>query len=142
MTPRRVVHHIAKLGQGNPLFFTDSDFAKIAEDHSATPAQISISWLVQRGTPPIAKSANVERMKKNITVRPWRFAPYRFADTSPRPLQLVKLAPQEMQAIDGLHRKPGAHRSLLGYHTPEGTVLGWTYEQLGWPMTAGGFVKE
>lgn len=55
-------------GQGNPLFFRDPDFAKIAEDHNATPAQISVSWLVQRGTPPLAKSANVERMRKNITV--------------------------------------------------------------------------
>ncbi|EKM48873.1 uncharacterized protein PHACADRAFT_202295 [Phanerochaete carnosa HHB-10118-sp] len=58
------------LGQGNPMFFSDPDFARIAESHDATPAQISISWLVQRGTPPIVKSANVERMKKNITVSP------------------------------------------------------------------------
>ncbi|EKM52965.1 uncharacterized protein PHACADRAFT_197396 [Phanerochaete carnosa HHB-10118-sp] len=110
------------LGQGNPMFFSDPDFARIAESHDATPAQISISWLVQRGTPPIVKSANVERMKKNIT--------------------LVKLSPGEMEVIDNIHRKPGAHRSLMTYHRPDGTASMWTYEQLGWPMTVGGLVKE
>lgn len=56
------------IGQGNSMFFTDPEFAKIAEDHNTTPAQISISWLVQRGIPPLPKSANVERMKSNKTV--------------------------------------------------------------------------
>lgn len=50
------------------MFFTDPEFAKIAEDHNTTPAQISISWLVQRGIPPLPKSANVDRMKSNKTV--------------------------------------------------------------------------
>ena len=57
-----------RLGQGNSIFFTDSDVVAIAEKHNATPAQVTMSWLVQRGIPPIAKSANVERMKQNMTV--------------------------------------------------------------------------
>ena len=46
--------------------------------------------------------------------------------------------------VDDLHKKPGAHQSLLSYLNPgpEGAAYGWTYEQLGWPMTAGGFIKE
>lgn len=58
------------IGRTNPLFSTDPDFAKIVEDHKATPAQISVSWLVQRGIPPLPKSVNVERMKNNKTVCP------------------------------------------------------------------------
>lgn len=61
---------MAGTGQGNPLYFTDPDFVRMAEAHGATPAQIALSWLVQRGTPPIVKSANVERLKQNLTVRP------------------------------------------------------------------------
>lgn len=109
-------------GQGNPLFFTDPDFAAVAEKHGATPAQVAISWLVQRGTPPIAKSANVDRMQQNLT--------------------LLRLSQEDIDRIERVHQKPGAHRSLLGYHKPDGTVFMWTYEQLGWPMTVGGFVKE
>lgn len=46
-----------------------------------------------------------------------------------------------MEIIGSVHKKPGMHRSLLPqYHQPDGTVLGWTYEQLGWQMTTGGFV--
>ncbi len=53
---------------GHPAFFEDPDYAKIVEAHKANPAQIVISWLVQRGIPTIPKSANVERQKANITV--------------------------------------------------------------------------
>ena len=45
-----------------------------------------------------------------------------------------------MELIGSVHKKPGMHRSLLRYHKPDGRVFGWTYEQLGWPMTTGGFV--
>ena len=55
--------------------------------------------------------------------------------------QLVQLTSEEMQTIDSIHKKPRMHRSLVEYHAPEGTVFGWTYEQLGWPFEVGGFVK-
>ncbi len=60
---------VCSTGQGNPLFFKDPDFIAVAENHKATVAQVAVSWAVQRGTVPIPKSANVERMKANITVR-------------------------------------------------------------------------
>ncbi|GJE89884.1 aldo/keto reductase [Phanerochaete sordida] len=109
-------------GQGNSLFFSDPDFAKIAETHQVTPAQVVISWLVQRGTPPVAKSANVDRMRANIS--------------------LVELSSEEMHIIDDIHKKPGAHRGLVKYDATEGTAFGWTYEQLGWNRTKEGFVKD
>lgn len=59
---------ITPIGMGHPAFFEDPDYAKIVEAHKANPAQIVISWLVQRGIATIPKSANVERQKANITV--------------------------------------------------------------------------
>lgn len=53
-------------------------------------------------------------------------------------MQLVKLDDAHVRAIDAIHEQPGKHRSLLNYHTEEGTVLGWTYEQLGWELKKGG----
>lgn len=48
-----------------------------------------------------------------------------------------------MVTLDAIHKKPGMHRSLLRYHeyNADGTVLGWTYEQLGWNMTKGGIIR-
>ncbi|GJE99040.1 aldo/keto reductase [Phanerochaete sordida] len=117
-----VLSAYSPLGQGNPAFFSDPDFLGVAQAHGATPAQVAISWLVQRGVPTLVKSANVERMKANIT--------------------LLKLTPDEMRVVNELHTKPGAHRSLVkGFYWPDGTVNGWTFEQLGWPLTEGGLVK-
>ncbi|CAL1711153.1 unnamed protein product [Somion occarium] len=109
-------------GQYNPLFFTDSDFLHIASRHEATPAQIAISWAVQRGTIVIPKSSNFERMKQNIS--------------------LVTLTEEEMETINLLHKKPGMHRSLLTHYAAEGRIFGWTYEQLGWPLGHDGRVIE
>lgn len=55
--------------------------------------------------------------------------------------KLPKLDDADMETIDGLHKKPGMHRSLLQYHQPDGTVFGWTYEQLGWELDIGGKFK-
>jgi glycerol 2-dehydrogenase (NADP+) len=45
-----------------------------------------------------------------------------------------------MNAIDNIHKAPGMHKSLLGYHSADGSVFGWTYEELGWNMKPGGLV--
>jgi glycerol 2-dehydrogenase (NADP+) len=56
------------LGQRNSPFFTDPIFLDIAKKHDAEVAQVVISWAVLRGTVPIPKSTNEERIIKNITV--------------------------------------------------------------------------
>ncbi|KAF7792260.1 hypothetical protein EIP86_003296 [Pleurotus ostreatoroseus] len=100
-------------GQSNPLFFKDPDFERVAKAHGATPAQVAISWAVQRGTAVVPKSANPERMKQN--------------------LQLVRLTSEDMSVIDAIHAKPGMHRNLLSIPGDRpGVIFGWTYEQLGW----------
>ncbi|OBZ69929.1 Glycerol 2-dehydrogenase (NADP(+)) [Grifola frondosa] len=107
---------------GKPVFMTDPDVVRIAAQHGATPAQVALSWGVQRGTAVIPKSESPERMRTNIT--------------------LLKLSDEDMRALDQIHTKPGMHRSLLLYHnyTDDGLIFGWTYEQLGWPMEKGGIV--
>ncbi|EMD33053.1 hypothetical protein CERSUDRAFT_118128 [Gelatoporia subvermispora B] len=110
------------LGQGQTVLLTDPDSKRIAEQHGVTSAQVMISWGIQRGTIIIPKSEKPERMMQNIS--------------------LVKLSDEDMKTLDELHMKPGMHRSLVDIHKENGTVFGWTYEELGWPMTTGGIVVE
>ena len=56
----------------------------------------------------------------------------------------MELDPQDMDDLNAIHKKPGMHRSLLRYHTysNDGTVFGWTYEQMGWNMLKGGIIAD
>jgi len=93
----------------------------LAEKNNASPAQIVLGWAVQRGTVAIPKSEDKARMIANIT--------------------LIKLSTEDMAIIDTLHQAPGMHKSLLVFDDKkDGTVFGWTYEQLGWNMVVGGHV--
>lgn len=48
-----------------------------------------------------------------------------------------------MKAIDGIYKKDGKHKSLLTYHSDDnGSVFGWTYEQMGWDLAKGNVGKE
>ena len=95
-----------------------------------------MAWAIQRGTVAIPKSADLGRMQENIAVGRSSL----FERTTSDLVQLIQLTPEEMSVIDNIHKKPGMHRSLLAYHPPNGIIFGWTYEQLGWPMTTGGVV--
>ncbi|KAJ7928490.1 aldo/keto reductase [Mycena leptocephala] len=108
----------------SPLdFFAEQPAIRgLAEKYNATPAQIILSWGVQRGTVVVPKSENETRMLANIT--------------------LVKLSEGDMQEIGALHSQPGMHKSLVEFHADDGdgTVFGWSYEQLGWKLVVGGRV--
>ncbi|VDC01505.1 unnamed protein product [Peniophora sp. CBMAI 1063] len=108
-------------GSKAPSLLKTDLVVQLAEKYGATTGQILLSWGVQRGTSVIPKSENEERLKKNITI--------------------VKLEDADVKAIDELHKQPGLHRSVLGYHTDAG-VHGWTHEQLGWPFDAEGVVVK
>ncbi|EIN09898.1 Aldo/keto reductase [Punctularia strigosozonata HHB-11173 SS5] len=112
------------LGQSNPLLLAEPTITSVAEKHNATPAQVLLSWAVQRGTAVIPKTENEDRMKAN--------------------LQLLKLSEDDMAAVNAIHKKPGMHKSISVVHTlsDDGTVFGWTYEQLGWNMVKGGIVPQ
>ena len=49
----------------------------------------------------------------------------------------MKFKDADVKAIDELHTQPGLHRSVIPYHV-NGSVFGWTHEQLGWPFDAEG----
>jgi len=110
-------------GQGNIALFTENPIIKpIAARLKITAAQAVLGWAVQRGTSVVPKSENEGRMVVNIT--------------------LPTLSAKDMAQIDSIHTHPGMHKSLLEYHSDDGTVFGWKYEWLGWNMTKGGVVPE
>ncbi|KAJ8489608.1 hypothetical protein ONZ51_g2793 [Trametes cubensis] len=107
---------------GKAKFVNDPVIQEIVEAHGprATGAQVLLSWGVQRGTAVIPKTLHPERLKEN--------------------LDLKHLSAAEMDALDDFHKRPGMHRSMCGFHSPElgGSCFGWTYTQLGWELTLGG----
>ncbi|KAJ7785254.1 NADP-dependent oxidoreductase domain-containing protein [Mycena maculata] len=108
---------------GNGASFMDHPAITTAakELGDVTPAQIALSWGVTRGTAVVPKSENPGRLRANLA--------------------LITLSDGDMKAIDALHQTPGMHKSLLHFHAKDGSgVFGWTYEQLGWNMVAGGIV--
>ncbi|TFK75467.1 aado/keto reductase [Pluteus cervinus] len=109
------------LGRG-PTFFEHPKILDIAKRSKISPAQVLLSWGVQRGTIVVPKSEDDGRMKDNIN--------------------LVTLPESDVESLDNLHAEPGMHRSLLKYHNSEGTVFRWPYEALGWNMIAGGIVPQ
>ncbi|KAF7362165.1 Aldo-keto reductase [Mycena venus] len=108
------------LGRSKTFFAEQSLIRDLAVKYKATPAQIILSWGVQRGTVVVPKSENESRMLANIT--------------------LMKLSEEDMHEIGRLHSQPGMHRSLVEFHADDGSVYGWRYEWLGWNMTKGGIV--
>ncbi|KAF8653325.1 hypothetical protein AX16_004025 [Volvariella volvacea WC 439] len=107
---------------GRRRMLEDPTVESIAQRLGVTTAQVLLSWGVQRGTIVIPKTENEERIQANFT--------------------LPELSEEDMKELSGIHHQPGQNRSLLGFHTPEGKVFGWTYEQLGWNMTTGGVVPQ
>jgi alcohol dehydrogenase (NADP+) len=49
-----------------PILLEDPAIKAIAAEHHATPAQVLISWALQRGTAVIPKSVNPDRIKQNL----------------------------------------------------------------------------
>ncbi|KAJ7690715.1 aldo/keto reductase [Mycena rosella] len=104
----------APLGRST-VFMEHPTVKYLAEKHNSSPAQIVISWAVQRGTIVVPKSEDKGRMLANIT--------------------LVSLSGTDMKTVDGLHQESGNHKSLLVFdNKKDGTVFGWTYDQLGWKL--------
>ncbi|VDC01498.1 unnamed protein product [Peniophora sp. CBMAI 1063] len=108
------------VGQDAPSLLHNETIEKIAEKYGATTGQVLLGWGVQCGTSVIPKSEKEERLRSNLTI--------------------LKLDEADVKTIDNLHKQPGLHRSLLAFlHSKEG-VMGWTYEQLGWPFDEKGIV--
>ncbi|KDQ28097.1 hypothetical protein PLEOSDRAFT_29218 [Pleurotus ostreatus PC15] len=106
-------------GQKTTLLHESPIIREIGERLGATPAQVVLSWDVQRGTAVVAKTETESRMKENITI--------------------VQLSEADMEALNGMHKLPGLHRSLVWVRDTD-EVFGWKYKWLGWDIGQGGFV--
>lgn len=128
---------ICHVGRG-PTLLNNSTIQEIAIARSATPAQVILSWVVQNGIIVVPKSENVDRMVANLQVSAFNRLWYQCTKI----LQLLSLSKEQVELIDSIHRQPGMHKSLSSYHSEDGKVFGWTYEQLGWNFTTGGIVSD
>lgn len=54
----------------------------------------------------------------------------------------MKLDNEDNEVLNEFHKKPGMHKSLLTVYHSNGSIFGWTYEQLGWNMHGNGIVKS
>lgn len=68
MAQHRKKKRPAYSGQASTVFFESPIINGIADKHHVTPAQVVLSWCVQRGTIVIPKSENEQRLLANITV--------------------------------------------------------------------------
>ncbi|KAJ6602163.1 Aldo/keto reductase [Mycena sp. CBHHK59/15] len=110
------------LGRSKIFFAEQPRISALAEKYHVTAAQIILSWGVQRGTAVVPKSENEARILANIT--------------------LVQVSEEDMRLIDELHLQPGMHKSMLEFHSDDGSVYGWKYSWLGWNMIKGGIVPQ
>jgi len=111
------------LGQTRRTFLEDPEVLAVAKKYDISPAQVCISWAVQRKTIPIPKSSNPDRLKQNIT--------------------LVNFAQEDFEKIENLHKQPGKHRSSDGMTLKvPGSVWGWTMEEMGWHVGPDGTIGD
>jgi aryl-alcohol dehydrogenase-like predicted oxidoreductase len=52
------------------FFFDNAEIKSAVEAEGISPAQLLLSWAVQRGTVPIPKTVIESRLKENLNVRP------------------------------------------------------------------------
>ncbi|GFZ47580.1 D-galacturonate reductase [Saitozyma sp. JCM 24511] len=89
---------------------------ELAKKYNTQPGTILISWVAQRDNwTVIPKSSNPQRLKAN--------------------LEIVKLDQRDHDALSNVHQEPGKLTSLVDYAEKmrnEGTVFGWTVQEMGW----------
>lgn len=111
-----VVEAYCPLGFTNSPILKDPDVVKIAEEigYGVTPANVVLSWNVQRGIIVLPKSNNPDRVKENY--------------------RLVPLTDDQMQRINDISKDPKRRfrRMCPVYDDKTQTVFGWSYERLGW----------
>ncbi|KAE9403765.1 reductase AKOR2 [Gymnopus androsaceus JB14] len=87
---------------------SDPVIVEIAQKHNATPNQVILAWHLAREIVIVPKSASEERQKEN--------------------LNLPVLSHDEVKQIDTLDHG----ERISAKPNPDGIILGWTVEELGW----------
>jgi glycerol 2-dehydrogenase (NADP+) len=73
------------LGAAEVPVIQDEDVVRLAEKYNVTPAQVVLSWDIQRGVVAIPKSATPSRLESN--------------------LKTIKLAPEDLEIVSNLYKK-------------------------------------
>ena len=79
--------------ENEPVLFDDQTIKDIAEQHDCTPAQVLISWAVQRGTAVIPKSTNPGRIEQNLASAK--------VDLTEGDMEAIKQIGKDFRYIDG-----------------------------------------
>ncbi|CAL1707856.1 unnamed protein product [Somion occarium] len=108
------------LGKHKPMLVQHPAVVDIVTRRRCSAAQVLLGWIISKGVVAIPKSADKKRIEANLS--------------------FVHLSPEEVAALDEIHKAEGMHRSVCGFHGKGGICFGWTYEQLGWPMKEGGVI--
>lgn len=105
------------LGQAGSPILKDEDILAVAKEANATAGQVILSWNVQRGVVVLPKSTHRERLAQNINT--------------------VQLTDAQMDRVNRIAQDPNRRCRFCAVYDPETkTVLGWTYEELGWERPA------
>ncbi|KAL4420161.1 hypothetical protein ABPG77_008297 [Micractinium sp. CCAP 211/92] len=75
-------HRYFKRGEDVPLLMQDETLKRVAEKHNKSPADILVSWAVQRGTACLPKSTKEEHLRSNLEAASWRLPEDDFAALS------------------------------------------------------------
>jgi alcohol dehydrogenase (NADP+) len=75
---------------GDPEVLTDPVVTSVAARVGKSPAQVALRWAVQRGTVPLPRSTNPDRIDENFAVHGW------------------ELSAEDMAALDGLDASRGS----------------------------------
>ncbi|KDQ49553.1 hypothetical protein JAAARDRAFT_42791 [Jaapia argillacea MUCL 33604] len=108
------------LGKHKPAIAEHPSLLSITKEKGCTTAQVLLSWLVNQGVAVVPKSVHKERIEENLS--------------------FIDLSEPDLKALSEIHKAPGMHRSVCGFHGNGRMCFGWTYEQLGWPMKEGGII--
>lgn len=119
--------HQSRHAAGKATVSADPTIVDIATIHNVSPAQIILAWHTARGVSAVPKSTDRQRQKQNIHVSQL-CACFVLRIITWGSAQLPILNTEDIDRIDSLDR----NERISNKAGPDGKMLGWTYEQLGW----------
>lgn len=128
------------IGKHKEILVTHPAVVSATARLGCTAAQVLLSWNITRGAVVVPKTTNKKRIEENFIVSAINLIMHHVPAIYQSCSKFIDLVPEEMEALNNIHRDLGFHRSVCGFHLPGGMCFGWTYEQLGWNMREGGVI--